>query len=88
MALQPQQTSWTDERLDDLNQSIRDGFGRNDRGHQEFRQEMREMRAEMNDRFDRMSDRFDSFHRVMIVGLFSMCGAILASVVAGLITLN
>jgi hypothetical protein len=72
MAVQPQQTSWTDERLDDLNQSIRDGFARNDREHQEFRQEMREMRTELN-------DQFRTLHRVMIAGLFTLCAAIIAA---------
>ena len=64
MAIQPQQTSWTDRRLDDLNQSIRDGFARNDREHQEFRQEMQRCEPELN-------DQFHTLHRVMIAGLFT-----------------
>jgi len=75
MAVQPQHPprfTWTDERLDDLNHSIRDGFARNDRDHLEFRQEMREMRSEMN-------ERFDSLQRVMIAGLVTLCAAIIAA---------
>lgn len=80
MAVQPHRISWTDERLDDLNQTVRDGFVRGDREHEAFRQEMQEMRREMN-------QRFDNLQRTMIMGLISLLGAILATVVAGVIAL-
>lgn len=88
MAVQPHRALWTDERLDDLNQTIRDGFARNDRDHQEFRAEMREFRSEMNERFDRQSERFDSLQRTMILGMFGLLGGIFAAVVGAIVTLG
>lgn len=81
MAVQPQQTSWTDERLDDLNQSIRDGFARNDREHQEFRLEMRAFRAETN-------ERFDSLQRTIIIGFFGLTGTLIAALGTALLKLG
>lgn len=44
---------WTDERLDDLNGRVSDGFARID-------DDLRCLRAEMNARFELMEDRFDA----------------------------
>jgi uncharacterized coiled-coil DUF342 family protein len=49
MAVQPQRPVWTDERLDDLSRSVREGFARNDAEHLAFREEMREMRREFRE---------------------------------------
>jgi hypothetical protein len=45
--------SWTDQRLDDLNKKVDDGFARLDG-------DLREIRREMNGRFDSMEERFDA----------------------------
>ena len=81
MAVQPHRALWTDERLDDLNQTIRDGFARNDGDHQELRSEMREVRVEMN-------ERFGSLQRTMILGMFGLLGGIFAAVVGAIVTLG
>jgi hypothetical protein len=81
MAVQPHRISWTDERLDDLNRTVRDGFARNDREHEAFRQEMREMRTEF-------SARMDSLQRTLVIGMFSLYGGIVATIIGALITLN
>ena len=44
--------SWTDDRLDDLNQRMEAGFKRVD-------DDVRELRSEMNARFDRVDARFE-----------------------------
>jgi hypothetical protein len=44
---------WTDERLDDLNDRVSEGFIRIDG-------ELRAMRGEMNARFESMEERFDA----------------------------
>lgn len=75
MAVHPHRATWTDERLDDLNHSIRDGFARYDREHQEFREEMRTFRFEVN-------KRFDSLQRIIIVGLSGMFATVLGGIVA------
>lgn len=99
MAVQPQRATWPDERLDGLNEVIREGFTRTER-------DMRSLKAEIDLRFDRIDDRFDrvderfdrrfdelsgQFHalqRVMIVGLIGLSGSILAAVVTALMKLG
>lgn len=61
--------TWTDERLDDLNARISEGF-------REQREETRTLRAEMNarfeavdGRFDALNARFDAMQRLMISAL-------------------
>jgi hypothetical protein len=51
--------SWSDDRLDDLNRRVDDGFNRVDR-------QFAELRAEMNLRFDHSEARFDSLQQTMI----------------------
>jgi hypothetical protein len=67
---------WTDERLDDLNKKVDDGFDRLDT-------DIRELRAEMNRRFDAMNDsvnaRFDAQNRNMMAGFFMVIITILGS---------
>jgi len=59
--------SWTDERLDDLNVRVSEGFARLDsridEGLREVRVEMREMRAETNERFEGMERRFEQIDK-------------------------
>ena len=53
--MMPRET-WTDERLDDLNKKVDDGFARLDQDIRELRKEIKGqgdgLRAEMNARFD------------------------------------
>jgi hypothetical protein len=73
--------SWTDERLDDLNQRVGDGFQRIDADihalRAESRAEFKALRSEMKDGFeridarferfeDRLDERFDSLYRLML----------------------
>jgi hypothetical protein len=65
---------WTDERLDDLNHRVDEGF-------RESREEMRTLRAEMNTRFDAIDSRFDALQRTMIHGFVGMTAAIVAALI-------
>ncbi|MGH2974905.1 MAG: hypothetical protein ACRDLL_08585 [Solirubrobacterales bacterium] len=69
--------AWTDERLDDLRQSMGQGFGRVDSDIRDLRGEMstrfdavdvrfRDLRGEMNARFDRVDARFDALQRTLL----------------------
>jgi hypothetical protein len=62
--------SWTDGRLDDLNQRVDRGFERIDadlRGLRvECRSEFRAVRGEMKAGFDRVDERFEAMHRLTI----------------------
>jgi archaellum component FlaC len=51
--------SWTDERLDDLNGRVSDGFRQVDACFGRVEGEIRDLRCEMNDRFDRVEKRFE-----------------------------
>jgi hypothetical protein len=51
--------AWTDERLDDLQQSMGLGFRRVD-------SDIRDLRSEMNARFDRVDARFDALQRALL----------------------
>lgn len=67
---------WTDERLDDLNKKVDDGFARLDA-------DIRELRSEMNRRFDAMNDsvnaRFDAQNRNMMAGFFLVIVTVIGS---------
>jgi hypothetical protein len=57
--------SWTDERLDDLNKKVDNGFMRVDT-------DIRDLRREMNARFDAMNRNF-------IAGLIAVLAAVIGS---------
>lgn len=50
---------WTDERLDDLNDRVSEGFTRID-------EDIRGLRGEMNARFESMEERFDALHKLLL----------------------
>jgi hypothetical protein len=64
VVMMPRET-WTDERLDDLNKKVDDGFARVDR-------DIRELRSDMNKRFDAMNRNF-------LAGLIAVIVAIIGS---------
>ncbi len=65
MVVMTPREKWTDERLDDLNKKVDDGFA-------EVRAEFRSLRSEMN-------GRFDALNRNLIAGLFVLVAAIIGS---------
>jgi tetrahydromethanopterin S-methyltransferase subunit G len=44
--------AWTDERLDDLNHRVKDGFREVDKRFDKVERDLHELRAEMTSRFD------------------------------------
>jgi hypothetical protein len=72
MAVMMPREKWTDERLDDLNKKVDEGFARLDT-------DIRELRSEMNRRFDAMDARFDAQNRNMMAGFFLMIATIIGS---------
>lgn len=77
--------SWTDKRLDDLNDKVDRGFERIDADLRllrvETRTEFTTLRGEMKGGFERMEERFDerfdALHRLMI----QFCGLMLAALI-------
>jgi argininosuccinate lyase len=77
-----ERAAWTDERLDDLAESMRSGFARVD-------QDVRDLRVEMRDGFAEIRGEIDALRQTMIrigggmiagmsVGFLSVLAAILA----------
>jgi hypothetical protein len=75
MAVMARET-WTDERLDDLNRKVGDGFARIDADLRELRSDLNRevggLRSEMNARFDAMNRNF-------IAGVIAIIAAIIGS---------
>ena len=80
--------SWTDKRLDDLNEKVDRGFDRVDgdiRAHRvETRTEFIALKGEMkagfdrvDERFERIDDRFEALHRLLI----QSAGVLLAALI-------
>ncbi len=61
MAVQPQhhRSTWTDERLDDLAESMRGSFARVDRRFDQVEAQHRDLKSGMDRRFDKVDERFD-----------------------------
>lgn len=85
----PRET-WTDERLDDLNKKVDNGFAdtkaKMRAGFARVDGEIKELRSEMNARFNKVEERFDSINerfealdRTLIGGLFVVVAAIIGS---------
>jgi tetrahydromethanopterin S-methyltransferase subunit G len=75
--------NWTDERLDDLNAKVdqgfaetklemREGFARVDKDIGELRVDLKDLHGEMNERFDALNGR-------LIGGFFVLVAAIIGS---------
>ena len=50
---------WTDDRLDDLNKKVDNGFADTKAAITETKAEIHGLRSEMNARFEKVNDRFD-----------------------------
>jgi uncharacterized coiled-coil DUF342 family protein len=74
---------WTDERLDDLNKKVNDGFARLDGDIRELRNDLNSqvngLRGEMNARFERVDARFDALNRNLLASAVAIIAAILGS---------
>ena len=70
-----ERAAWTDERLDDLAESIRTGFARVD-------QDMRDLRLETREGFGELRGEINALRLMMLrvggVGFFGVVAAILA----------
>ena len=63
---------WTDERLDDLNKKVDEGFAR-------VESDVRGLRTEMDARFDKVDARFESLNRTLI-----SCAVVIIAALIGL----
>jgi hypothetical protein len=79
--MQTMEAPSTEERLDDLNVRMTEGFNRLDGDIRELRGDVKELRGEMNRRFEgvdarfeSVEARFDAMRRTMIRGFFALGG--------------
>jgi len=99
MAVMARET-WTDERLDDLNVRVENGFGEVKQEVRDLRAEtkseleaaragtkgeFRELRAEMNSRFNGIDSRFDAMQRTLVISFAGLAGSIVASAIGALL---
>jgi hypothetical protein len=63
---------WTDERLDDLNKKVDDGFA-------DTKAEMREGFARIDMELRAINARFDALNRNLLVGIVAIIGALIGS---------
>ena len=72
MAVMMPREKWTDERLDDLNKKVDEGFGRLDG-------DIKDLRRDMNTRFDKVDARFDSLNRNLLASAVAVIVALIGS---------
>jgi hypothetical protein len=79
--------AWTDDRLDDLNHKVDEGFRKVDKRFDRLEDEIDARFNRVDDKFDsleaRLDERFDAMHRTMI--LFS--GGVLAALIGAVAAL-
>jgi tetrahydromethanopterin S-methyltransferase subunit G len=63
---------WTDERLDDLDKKVGQGFA-------DLRTEMREGFAQMDARFDKIDDRFERMQQALFAAAVAIIVALIGS---------
>jgi hypothetical protein len=74
---------WTDERLDDLNKKVDDGFADTKAemraGFARVDADIRELRSDMNRRFETVDARFDALNGRLLAGFFVLLAATIGS---------
>lgn len=80
--------SWNDDRLDELNRRVENGFAKVDKHFEQVEGEMKEGFAqtasreeigEIKAQLDRLTDRIDRLYALLIVAMFSVAGALIAN---------
>jgi hypothetical protein len=79
MAVMVPRENWTDQRLDDLNKKVDDGFGRMDRRFEN-------LEARMDTRFESMEERFDARFDALNRTLLGSAAVIVAALLGILAT--
>jgi hypothetical protein len=83
MAVMIPREKWTDERLDDLNKKVDDGFADTKAemraGFARVDANIRELRSEMNARFTAIDARFESLNRNLLAGMVAIIVALIGT---------
>ena len=73
---------WTDDRLDDLNGKVDDGFRRMDERFAQVDQRFAQLDARLDTEFGRIHARFDSLAQTLVLCAVSFSAAVIAGFVA------
>ncbi|MCB0827345.1 MAG: hypothetical protein KDB62_00870 [Solirubrobacterales bacterium] len=76
MSVQKDRPAWTDDRLDDLSQTMRDGLARLDAQDHDLGRKL-----------DALNGRFDALQRTLILGMIGVLGTIVAGFAAAIFAL-
>jgi hypothetical protein len=73
--------SWTDQRLDDLNRKVDEGFGRLGKDIREMRDQVNGLRAEMHERFESLNRTLIGAAVAIVVALIGGNAAVIAALI-------
>jgi hypothetical protein len=83
-------TEWNDDRLDELNERVKDGFAEVDKRFEKVDERFVRLEGEMKAGFDKVDERFDILHErfdrlyyVIIGTVVALAGSLLANNVWG-----
>ncbi|HET7510481.1 MAG TPA: hypothetical protein VFJ65_09560 [Solirubrobacterales bacterium] len=95
LMMESEVSNWNDDRLDELNRRVDEGFVRVDERFVRLEGEMKEGFARVDKRFEqvasrkqigevqaqlgRLTDRIDRLYALLIVAMFSVAGALIAN---------
>lgn len=76
---------WTDQRLDDLKESVNQRFDQVDKKFEQVDMDIRELRSDMKTGFAEVNARFDAMQRMMVVGFVTLFTGIVASIITAIL---
>ena len=80
MAVMMPRETWTDQRLDDLNKKVDDGFEKVDRRFAEAKAETAERFDRLETQMKQMEGRFHNLNMTLIGGFFVMIAAFIGGI--------
>lgn len=79
-------TEWNDDRLDELNERVKDGFAEVDKRFDKVDERFVRLEGEMKagfmrveDRFEVLHDRFDRIYYAIVLTIVGLAGSLLAN---------
>jgi tetrahydromethanopterin S-methyltransferase subunit G len=74
--------NWNDDRLDELNQTMKEGFAKVDRRFERVEERFELVEGEMKEGFARVGDRLDKLFYLLILFLISLSAAVISHAVS------
>ena len=75
--------NWCDDRLDEMSQTMKEGFAKVDRRFERVEERFERVEGEMIRGFARVEDRFDRLNRTLLIGALGVIAALIANGVFG-----